>query len=71
MRVNLPRGFRFDVGNRVFLRPVKHQWPDEEFVITQRVPHNGWPHYELIGPDGNLWHASQIELSAKPIGPKP
>jgi hypothetical protein len=71
MRVNPPPGFCFDVGNRVFLRPVKHAWFDDEFIVTRRTPYNGWPHYELMGPDGHVWHASQIELSPTPFGFRP
>lgn len=60
-----PSGHRFAIGDRVFLRPRKHTWFDDEFVITGLSSHNRWPHYELLAPDGTVWHASQLELTTR------
>lgn len=57
--------FAFDIGAHVYLRPRRHVWTTETFVVMQQFNHHGWPHYELLAPDGSVWTASQLELSAK------
>lgn len=58
---------RFGLGDHVYLRPARHEWLEESFVITGYRAHRGWPHYELMAPDGSLWHASQLDLLTSPI----
>lgn len=58
---------RFAIGSHLFLRPVRHAWFKEPFIVTALLTHRGWPHYELLAPDGSVWQASQIELLTTPI----
>ena len=57
----------FQEGDQVFLRPVAHDWRQESFSVVRALDHGGWPHYELRGPDGSTWIASQLELSPSPL----
>lgn len=56
--------YRFNLGDWVFLRPVRHVWLEQPFQVTGYLQHNGWPHYELRAPDGSIWQASQLDLSS-------
>lgn len=58
---------RYAVGAHVWLVPRLHHWLDDNFVVLQQLQHNGWPHYELLAPDGTVWQASQLELASKPL----
>lgn len=58
---------RFQAGDHVYLRPSSHAWLDEAFVVLKPKPHHGWPHYELLAPDGSIWSACQLELLSKPL----
>lgn len=59
--------FAFELGDHVFLVPRRHRWTVETFVVLRQIDRSGWPHYELLAPDGSVWTASQLELSAKCI----
>lgn len=68
MRLKRTRNpFLYRLGDHVFLRPCRHTWMKDPFIITGTIQHDGWPHYELIAPDGSTWQASQLELSNQPF----
>ena len=59
-------GRSWQQGDTVYLRPIRHTWIREPFMVVEAFLHKGWPHYRLIDPAGDEWIASQLDLSSTP-----
>ena len=72
---------QFKPGRHVWVRPAKwngkqggtlvalHRFTqDEPFEVLRQVNIKGWPHYDLLAPDGATWQVAQLEVSSVPLG---
>jgi hypothetical protein len=72
---------QFKPGRHVWVRPARwigtregylealHRFAqDEPFKVLRQVSIKGWPHYDLLAPDGATWQVAQLEVSAVPLG---
>ena len=69
-RVLNAQPWRFIPGDHCYVVPRKDgiQLPsDAQVVITRQVPHDRWPHYYCVCPDGYEWRIPQQHLSLSPI----